>query len=256
MVAPVTALRRPAHLAEVPGPQPTGIRDLEPGSYSWAGLPGPLQNDVTARVCWLLAAPAPITWKGQLRPLTPPGPKCKFIWTAPAQTSMFKRHLLQEGCLDAPRLIGVSYELPTSPGLPPLQSSPQRLVTRLSPQSPRGPGRFGGCSPGVGSGAGERWREVGGALSPRACAVTSGGRPPHHGPTAPCGTQMSTGAGWQGRSCRWHPLGLSFRGQLRDPHSHADGGVQMRGGPTDPTGPLQSFELQGGPASPETPKGS
>lgn len=154
----LTSLSSPVQptVLKSPGPIPQGSRT--PSQASAAGLDprGPCRHDVTAHMFWLLAAPAPIKQRGQLWPVALAGPKCKLIWITPAQTSKIRCDLLQEGCLDAPRLVGMSYGLPQLPGFPPWQPSPHWLVTHFSLHFPSGSSRFGGCSPGVGSGAGER----------------------------------------------------------------------------------------------------
>lgn len=161
MEAPITVLPSLAHLAEITWLHPTGIWNPQPAFCSWAGPQGPPQHDVTAHMFWLLAASAPIKQRGELRPLALAGPNCMFTWTTPAQTSILRYHLLQEGCLDAPRLVGIAYRRPQLPGLPPSQPSPHCLVTQLSLLFPSSFSRFGDCSPAVGSGEERGGRKYG-----------------------------------------------------------------------------------------------
>lgn len=86
-----------------------------------------------------------------------------LTWITPAQTSMLRRHLLREGCLDAPRPGGASYGLPQWPAPSPVAALTNRLVTQLSLHFPET--RAGvRLQPRAEVRARERWEQAGSTL--------------------------------------------------------------------------------------------
>lgn len=216
--------------------------------------PPPPPPRVALDHCSSSAGPGPPHLRSLARAVLP----TLFTWMTPAQTTILRHRLLQEGCLDAPRLVGPSYGLPQLPVLRFPHRSPRLawLETRLSVRFPRGSSRFGGCSPGVGPGSGER-REQGRAHCARcACGVISGGRSivargPDGSLRLPDENQGVAGgelpvydsheAGALTVSCEVYTATQMAR-------------MRVRERPTCPARPLRSCELQGDPPT-QRPKG-
>ena len=116
---PISALLHLAHLAESLSPTPQGSGT--PSQACAAGLDpgGPCRHDVTAHVCWLLEAPAPINREGSCGHW----PQLGCRW--PAGGGGFRA--------PSPRLCSLGYSRGPQPSRPSLQAwSPLPLLLSLS----------------------------------------------------------------------------------------------------------------------------
>lgn len=94
-----------------------------------------------------------------------------FTWITLAQPSILRCHLLQEGCLDAPRLVGTSYGLPQLPTLSPYCSLTTLACGPALPLLFQRLQQFWGLQPRVGAEAGERREEAGRTGLLRVCVA-------------------------------------------------------------------------------------